>query len=241
MLHIALRLAGRAAVVVGGGRAALRKVRALLQAGARVTVVAPELAPALERLAAAGTIAVRTRCWTPADTAGAFLVVTCAGDPAVNAAAAAFAAGQGALVCRADCPEAGDLHLLATVRRGPLTLAVGSDGLAPALTQAVRRRLATQYGPEWAEYAALVAEARRQLRAAGLPEPVRRAVLCRLCQTSELSGLATAARAAGAAAAVSTALAAAVAALARTGAGAAPAATAPAATAPATAVREEGV
>jgi len=188
MLPVALRLEGRRAVVVGGGQAAVLKVRALLRAGARVVVVAPEARPGLRVLAARGAIELQRRPFAPADAAGAFLLVTAAGDPAVNAAAALAAREQGALLCRADGGGAGDLQLMAAVRQGPLTLAVSSG--APALTRALRRRLAAEYGPAWGEYAALVGRLRRQLQAAPLSAAQRQSALRRLCSDELLAHVA---------------------------------------------------
>src|ERR1022692_1617463 len=88
---LALRLAGRRVLVAGGGSVAARRVPALLDAGADVLVIAPELSLALHDLATAGKITWAARAYGTGDCAGAWLVCACTGDPAVNAAIAAEA------------------------------------------------------------------------------------------------------------------------------------------------------
>src|SRR5512143_114396 len=95
---LTLRLDGRRVVVVGGGRVAARRVPALLAAGARVTVVAPAVDPALE---GAGVQVVR-RGYAPGDLEGSWLVHACTDDPAVNSAVAAEAEAAGVWCVRAD-------------------------------------------------------------------------------------------------------------------------------------------
>ncbi|HSL83757.1 MAG TPA: NAD(P)-dependent oxidoreductase, partial [Thermoanaerobaculia bacterium] len=77
-----LNLRDRPCVVVGGDAAARAKVEGLLEAGARVTVVAPELEPGLARLAASGAVVHRPRGYRPGDLAGAFLALSAVRDPA---------------------------------------------------------------------------------------------------------------------------------------------------------------
>src|SRR3954447_11063981 len=84
----ALRLAGRRAVVVGGGPVAQRRVLGLLDARAEVLVVAPEATPAIEALADGGEGRWERRPYRDGDLADAWYAVAAADDPAVNAAVA---------------------------------------------------------------------------------------------------------------------------------------------------------
>jgi uroporphyrin-III C-methyltransferase/precorrin-2 dehydrogenase/sirohydrochlorin ferrochelatase len=99
---LGLRLAGRRVVVAGGGTVAARRVPALLDAGADVAVISPELSPALHELAVAGQIRWDVRDYAGGDCAGAWLVCACTDDPAVNAAVAAEADATGVWCVRAD-------------------------------------------------------------------------------------------------------------------------------------------
>ncbi len=99
---LALRLTARRVVVAGGGVVAARRVPALLDAGADVAIVSPELSPTLQDLAAAGQIRWTARDYANGDCAGAWLVCACTSDPAVNAAVAAEADAAGIWCVRAD-------------------------------------------------------------------------------------------------------------------------------------------
>ena len=90
----ALRLLGRPVLVVGGGPVAARRAKGLLDAGARVTVVAPLASPALSGLADAGLLTWEPRRYAPSDVDGAWFVQTATGDPAVDARVSADAEAQ---------------------------------------------------------------------------------------------------------------------------------------------------
>jgi uroporphyrin-III C-methyltransferase/precorrin-2 dehydrogenase/sirohydrochlorin ferrochelatase len=99
---LALRLAGRRVVVAGGGTVAARRVPALLDAGAEVAIISPQISPALQDLAAAGRISWAARGYAAGDCGGAWLVCACTDDSAVNAAVAAEAEAAGIWCVRAD-------------------------------------------------------------------------------------------------------------------------------------------
>lgn len=139
---IALTVAGRRCVVVGGGAVAERKARGLLAAGAAVVVVAPVATPGLRALATAGALELVARGYRPGDLAGASLAFAATDQRAVNAAVAAEARGGGILVNVADAPEEGDFHVPAVARRGRLTLAVTTAGGSPVVAGLARDRLA---------------------------------------------------------------------------------------------------
>jgi precorrin-2 dehydrogenase / sirohydrochlorin ferrochelatase len=162
-----LELEGRPCLVVGGGPVGERKVEGLLAVGAVVTVVSPDLTPALTALAQAGRITHVARPYRDGDLEGAALVFTALGDPRATAAVAEEARRRGVWLNAADDPTHCTFILPAVVRRGALTVSVASGGATPALTRALREHLEAALGPEWATLAELAAEARRELRAAG--------------------------------------------------------------------------
>src|ERR1700691_3940652 len=88
-------LAGRRVTIIGGGTVAARRIPALLDSGADVVVISPELSPPLSELAAAGRIRWLQRGYAPGDCAGAWLVSACASDPEVNSAVAQEADAAG--------------------------------------------------------------------------------------------------------------------------------------------------
>jgi uroporphyrin-III C-methyltransferase / precorrin-2 dehydrogenase / sirohydrochlorin ferrochelatase len=135
---LALDLAGRKAVVVGGGQVALRRIRSLLEAGAQVTVIAPMMDRALE----GQHLTLLRRPYQDGDLAGAWLVHAATDDPAVNAAVAAAAERERVWCVRADDAAASAAWTPAVTRHGDVTLAVTAGG-DPRRAQALRAALAT--------------------------------------------------------------------------------------------------
>ena len=155
-----LELEGRRCVVVGGGPVGERKVDGLLAVGAAVTVVSPDVTPALATLAAAGRITLVERPYRAGDLDGAALVFTALGDPRATSAVAEDARRLGIWLNAADDPTYCSFILPAVVRRGALTISVASGGATPALTRALREHLEGALGPEWATLAELAADVR---------------------------------------------------------------------------------
>lgn len=158
---VMLDLAGRACTVVGGGAVALRRVRALVEAGADVTVVSPRLADGLAELAAAGRIrAVREPYGGDVHLSGALFVVAATDDAGVNAAVRRDAARLGLLCSDAAASGGGDFMLPAVVRRGGLVLAVSTSGASPGLSARIAAELGGRYGDEYGVYIDFLAEMR---------------------------------------------------------------------------------
>lgn len=138
---IVMNVQGRLAVVVGGGSVAERKVAALLEAGATVRVVSPELAPALEHLRGRGQITWEARRFEATLLDGATLAFAATNDDAVNAAVVAAARQRSILVNDASKAERGDFATPAVYRKGELTISVDTGGTAPAVSKLVREKL----------------------------------------------------------------------------------------------------
>ena len=166
---IALELEGRPCLVVGGGAVAERKVEALLEAGARVTVVSPTVTPHLASWAHEGKIHRVARAWERGDLAGHALVFVATDDGAVNAEVASEGRRGGVWVNAADDPDHCDFILPSVLRRGALTVTVSTGGTSPALARAIREELEAYLTDDYATLASIAAEARREVRAAGKP------------------------------------------------------------------------
>lgn len=146
---LGLRLAGRRVVVVGGGAVATRRVPALLDAGADVLLVAPELTPALRAHADAGRLHWAARRFVPEDLDGAWLVQVAIDDRMAAAAISAAAAERRVFCVRADDRAAASAWTPAVTRHGPVTVAVlggGDPRRAVAVRDAVRELLAARIG-----------------------------------------------------------------------------------------------
>lgn len=158
---IQLDLKGKPCLVVGGGDVALRKARSLVEAGAEVTVVAPEVCA---KLRAFGGVALVERAWRDTDLHGVFLVVVATDDATTNRAVARDAADLGLLVNVVDCPALSSFIVPATMRRGELSISVSTGGASPALARRLRERLEAEFGEEYAAFIDVVAEVRKAVR-----------------------------------------------------------------------------
>jgi len=165
---VALLLKGRRCLVVGGGQVAERKARGLLAAGAQVNVVAKEVLPPVRSLAGeAGVGSIEERPYRRGEVAGYWLVVAATGDPAVNRAVYEDGEAAGVWVNSADDPASCSVILPAVARQGPVTVAVSTSGYSPALASWLKEHAAEHMGPELAELAELLAEARQKLKEDG--------------------------------------------------------------------------
>ena len=152
--------------MVGGGPVAERRIIALLDAGARVTVISPQVTPTLASLAAEGRIGLESRHYLAGDLVGVDLAFVATAAREVNLAVAREARERGVWINAADDPAHCTFILPALVRRGDLTVAVATGGTSPALSRAIRDELETYLTAEYATLAAIAAEARREVRAA---------------------------------------------------------------------------
>ena len=167
-----LDLRGRRAVIVGGGRVAAGKLDALLAAGAEVTVIAPEVTPDMERPG----VAVLRREFTETDLDGAWWVVAAA-PPAVNRRVLEAGNARRVFVNAVDDPAHATAYLGGVVRRDGVTVAISTDGRAPALAGLLREALDALLPGELSEWLTVADEARRVWKEQGVPMEQRRPLL----------------------------------------------------------------
>jgi precorrin-2 dehydrogenase/sirohydrochlorin ferrochelatase len=168
---VVLLLSGRTCLVVGGGPVAARRAAGLLEAGARVTLVAIEAGEAVHRLEVRDgqTLDVEIRPYRAGEAGRYDLVITATGRRELDRQVIAEATEAGVPVSGADGASPGTLQLPAVHRAGPLTVAVSTGGASPALARWVRDRLAAALPPGVDVLAELLDEARTALREAGRP------------------------------------------------------------------------
>ncbi|MCE9575416.1 MAG: bifunctional precorrin-2 dehydrogenase/sirohydrochlorin ferrochelatase [Deltaproteobacteria bacterium] len=135
-----LKLDGLPVVVVGAGPVADQKLDGLVTAGARITVIAPDITPAIAARAARGEVTIIAREFADGDLDGARWVVAAA-PPAINRAVAAAAAARNLFVNAVDDPEPASAYLGGVIRRAGVTIAISTSGDAPALTGLIREAL----------------------------------------------------------------------------------------------------
>jgi len=168
-----LKLAGRKAVLVGGGKVAASKLDALLGAGALVTVVAPQIR---DDIAARAGVTLVRREFQPADLDGAWFVVAAA-HAAVNRQVSAAAEERRVFVNAVDDVQSASAYLGGVVRRGGVTVAISTDGVAPALAGLLREGLEAVLPEDLEQWVELAREHRQKWRAAGVPIEHRRGFL----------------------------------------------------------------
>ncbi len=170
---VTLNLDGRPCVVVGGGPIAEQKVLALLEAGARVTVVAVELTARLAALETRSAIRVLRRPYRSGDLRGAFLAIAAGEDRTVNAEIWDEAERERVVLNAVDDPPHCHFIAPAIFRQGDLTVAVSTGGKSPALGVRLRDRIGADIGPEYAAFLDLLGGLREEI-AAREPDPARR-------------------------------------------------------------------
>jgi precorrin-2 dehydrogenase / sirohydrochlorin ferrochelatase len=163
-----LKLEGRKCVVVGAGKVGEPKIAGLLDAGARVTVVALDASSAVREWAQKGKLQLNLRAFSPEDLDGAFLAVVATSSRTLNEYIYREAHLRGTLCNVVDVPDLCDFFYPAVVRRGDLQIAVSTAGQSPSLAQKIRQQLEKQFGPGYAAWVAELGEARRQILASDL-------------------------------------------------------------------------
>jgi precorrin-2 dehydrogenase/sirohydrochlorin ferrochelatase len=182
LLPIFLKLRGRRVLVVGGGNVAESKIESLLLSEAEVHVVAPELNANVAELAGTGTIAWRQKSFDPSDLDGVFLVIAATNVPEVNHLVYRLAEERSILCNAVDDPEYCHFYYGAVVRRGPLQIAISTDGLSPALAQRLRRELEQQFGPEYESWLEHLGAMRDLIRTSTPDEQSRKEQLHKLVE-----------------------------------------------------------
>jgi precorrin-2 dehydrogenase/sirohydrochlorin ferrochelatase len=155
-----LKLTGRRCLVVGGGDVGLEKVEGLLACDGDVVLVAPDAHPALEELAAEGSIEWLRRSYRPEDLEGTFMVIAATNDSEVNIGVYHDAEKRAMLVNVVDVPPLCNFILPAILRTGPLAIAISTAGASPALAKRMKREMSELFGEEYARLAVMLNDVR---------------------------------------------------------------------------------
>ncbi|MGL6159206.1 siroheme synthase CysG [Microbulbifer sp.] len=172
-LPLAFDVQDRPCLLVGGGAVATRKARLLARAGARLTVVAPEITDELRQLIEDSDGQFFHATYHADFLDGAELVIAATADPAVNAEVSADAQERKLPVNAVDAPELCSFTFPAIVERGPLSIGISSGGAAPVLAQRLRAQLEALLSPGIGALAELAMRLRDKVKTA-LPEPQRK-------------------------------------------------------------------
>ena len=169
-----IKLAGCPCLVVGAGAVAEGKISSLLDAAAKVRVVAPEATGQICFWAATGQIERLSRPFEPTDLDGMFLVVAATNSHELHESILTEARQRGVLCNVVDVPELCDFYYPAVIQRGALQIAVSTSGQSPALAQRLRKELEEQFGPEYEAWLQQLGEERAKLFAANNMDPEER-------------------------------------------------------------------
>ncbi len=162
---ILLEVEAMPVILVGGGHVALEKIGRLVEAGASVTVVAPDLIPEVREFIDAGRAKWMPRAFEPGDTTGHGLVMVATDDGEVNRRVADEAHRNGILVNAADDVANCDFILPSLAKKGSLQIASSTGGGSPAMARWLRERLEEFLSDDVVALADLLAEMRVEIRA----------------------------------------------------------------------------
>lgn len=151
-MPLMIRLRNMRCLVVGGGSVACRKAKALLQYGVRLTVISPVIEQELKRLYASGLIRWKRKRFSVIDLFGCRLVVAATDEPKVNRRIDVWSKKLRILNNAVDDPINSNFIFPAIYGLEPLTIAVSTQGKAPALARKIRNELAEVYGPDYKAY-----------------------------------------------------------------------------------------
>lgn len=181
---ICLRLRGKRVLLIGAGAIAEGRALQLLETGVRLRMIAPTATATLRRLAAEGQLELLERPYALGDLHGHVLVFVATDDRRVSEAVAEEARALGIWLNAADEPDLCDFTLPSIGRRGPITVAVSTNGLAPALARQLRERLVDQISLHHVQLARLSGWLRGRL-----PRGASRIRLLRLLVEEDIGGL----------------------------------------------------
>jgi len=170
-----LKLKERPVLVVGGGSIATSKISGLVQAGARVTVVSPELSSRLAESVRNREIEWLPKYFEPGDLDGKILVLAATSLRDLNASVYREAEKRQVLCNAVDDVEHCHFYYGSIVQRGDLQIAISTNGKSPALAQRLRKELEQQFRPEYADWVDWLGAAREVLRAEPIdPDTIKR-------------------------------------------------------------------
>ena len=160
-----LDVRNRDCLVVGGGGVGERKVKTLLECGAKITVITLDATEQLKSLSSEGHIDLHIRGYQSSDLDGRFLVIGATDDEEVNQRVSQDASVRGILCNIADRPKACTFVLPAIVRSGDLVIAISTSNKSPAVARSIRQALEKEFGSEYAPLVKLMGAIRQRFMA----------------------------------------------------------------------------
>jgi precorrin-2 dehydrogenase / sirohydrochlorin ferrochelatase len=157
---IFLDITGKRCIVIGEGYEIPGKVRTLVERGANVSYINPTAEQSIAEFAAAGRLRWEKRTFLESDLSGCFLVIT---DQADNSEVFRLAEQSNVLCNASDDPDFCRFSFGSTVSRDHLTIAISTNGVAPALAVRLRQRLEKEIGQEYSVFTSMLSEFRPEI------------------------------------------------------------------------------
>ena len=184
-----LNLKGRRCVIVGGGTVAEGKIARLLDSGAQVSVISPDATLGIRQFVVDGSVQWEERKYREGDLEGAFIAIAATNVREVNRRIFEEANQRGVILNAVDDPPNCSFIAPSIVQRGPVTLAISTGGVSPALARKLRESLQVSDDLAWADLASVLAATRARLREIGLLSSIDPEIWQR-CITPELLAIA---------------------------------------------------
>ena len=140
-----LELEGKPCLIVGGGNVALRRVRTLIDTGAKIVVIAPQIR---DEIISIDSIECRQRPYQLGDVKNYWLVFACTNSPSVNKAICKEADSVGVWANNSNQDYKGSFSVPAVGRKGLITLSVATTGASPSLAKDLRDKFCSQLSPQ---------------------------------------------------------------------------------------------
>ena len=163
-----LDLKDKHCVIVGGGKIGEHKIRPLLDCGARITVISPEVTEGIQQAADSGDVTLILRKYEEGDLKDCTLAIAATNLRSVNKVIAAEAEQERVVLNVVDDAELCNFIAPAIVKKGAVTVALSTGGASPALARKLREGLENSEALEYAELAGVLSTARKELRQRGI-------------------------------------------------------------------------
>lgn len=162
MYPINLILDNKPCVVLGGGHVALRKVKGLLDAKAKVTVISPEIVAELAKLVEEKRIIWQKKCYEQGDLDDFTLAICAIGNEKINAEVQREAKQKKVILNVVDRLEFCDFALPAKIRRGDLLVTFSTNGKSPALAKYLRCKMEREFDETYAKWLDRLVQLRKE-------------------------------------------------------------------------------
>lgn len=181
-----LKLDQKLCLVVGGGKVAERKICSLLECGALVRVVSPQVTPLIEQCSRQKKLELIPRQYQSSDLDDAFLVFAATNQPQINHRIVEDCRLRNLPINVVDNPAECNFTVPSVIRRGKLSIAVSTGGASPLMAAQIRRQLEGQFGPEYGEFLEILGDVRQRVLSEVADIEERQAIFRKLIESDIL-------------------------------------------------------